>query len=295
MTKYARLDAFAIGQITAYAKAGEDPCSIAKKVSKPKGGKPTVHAVRAIIRKSRKQRSWRGTRVHVGGRVRDMNKADEDALCQIVVQNRGTKVVTINYCQKVCKSLRKFSRWVLARALHRAGLKWLRRRVKSFVPADKRGARLVYANWLLRQDEGVFRKFSYLDGTTFYLARTEDEGSEQGQRRLGSHVWRMSTGKDGLYSDNVGPSLYASSQGRPVKVWGMLSNGVFSYQVLPADGNRTTHMNGARYRRLLTQNGVKWLRKSHRGRKPRTAYLVHDHERCLYQKDRSLFTFSLSF
>ena len=26
--------------------------------------------------------------------------------------------------------------------------------------------------------------------------------------------------KDGLFTDNIGPSLYAASQGQPVKIWG---------------------------------------------------------------------------
>ena len=284
MTKFGRLDVWARAQIVAYSKTGLTPSVIATKVRKPGGGKPTPRAVRATIRKARKHRTWRGARVHAGGRARLMSKEDEEELYKLVVEERGGARVTIAYCQKVRKQFRAYNRWVLGRALHRAGLRWLRRRVKSWVPTSKRPARIRYANWLLRQPKRLFRQFCYIDGTTFYLARTDDEADIQGQRRLGSHVWRMSSGKDGLYSDNVGPSLYASSQGRPVKVWGMLANGLVSYHVLPADGERTMHMNGPRYRALLKSHTTAWLRRSYGARVPRTRYLVHDHERCLYQK-----------
>ena len=284
MTKFSRLDVWGRAQIVAYAKTGMAPATIATKVRKPGGGQPTPRAVRAVIQKARKNRTWRGARVHEGGRTRAMSQEDEEELYKIVVGQRGSARVTIAYCQKVCKQLRQYNRWVLGRALHRAGLRWLRRRVKSWVPPSKRQARRRYASWLLRQPKKLFRQFCYIDGTTFYLARTDDEADVQGQRRLGSHVWRMSSGKDGLYSDNVGPSLYASSQGRPVKIWGMLANGFISYHVLPADGSRTKHMNGERYRGLLRSKTTAWLRNSYGARVPRTRYLVHDHERCLYQK-----------
>ena len=69
-------------------------------------------------------------------------------------------------------------------------------------------------------------RVAFVDGTIYRLARTSDEAAQQERRRLGSHVWRMRTGKDGLFDVNVGPSLYAASQGQPVKVWGYFANGV---------------------------------------------------------------------
>ena len=102
---------------------------------------------------------------------------------------------------------------------------------------------MAYARWLRRQSAKMLRTFCYVDGTTFYLARSESEAIDKKRKRLGSHVWRMSNGKDGLFSDNVGSSLYAAAQGQPVKVWGFLANGALFYMVLPADGQKTTHMN----------------------------------------------------
>jgi hypothetical protein len=130
--------------------------------------------------------------------------------------------------------------------------------------------------------EDAFPPFAHVDGTTFYLARTVVEHGDKMRGRLGKFVWRMANGKDGLYSDNVGPSLYAAAQGRPVKVWGMLANGRFSYWVLPADGQRTTHMNGARYQAMLRSKAQSWLHYSYGRRVPRTVHLVKDGERCLW-------------
>ena len=38
-------------------------------------------------------------------------------------------------------------------------------------------------------------------------------------------------GQDGLFDENVGPSLYAKAQGMPVKIWGFLGNGRLEYYI----------------------------------------------------------------
>ena len=53
--------------------------------------------------------------------------------------------------------------------------------------------------------------------------------------------------QDGLFDENVGPSLYAKAQGVPVTIWGFLGNGRIEYYVLPEDVNeqgrkKTTNM-----------------------------------------------------
>jgi hypothetical protein len=116
--------------------------------------------------------------------------------------------------------------------------------------------------------EDAFPPFAHVDGTTFYLARTVVEHGDKMRGRLGKFVWRMANGKDGLYSDNVGPPL--------------LANGRFSYWVLPADGQRTTHMNGAHYQAMLRSKAQSWLHYSYGRRVPRTVHLVKDGERCLW-------------
>ena len=93
----------------------------------------------------------------------------------------------------------------------------------------------------------------------------------------------MANGKDGLWGENIGPSLYAKSQGKPVKIWGYFSDGMLQYYVLPRDGQRTVHMNTGRFVKLVRSKFAKWRRLC----LPRCASvtLVHDHERCLVRPE----------
>ena len=113
MTKYARLDAFARGQIVALAKAGWRAARIRRTVRKPNGRRATVQAVRRTIRKAARDPQWRGGRVPAGGRPRDMADADAQALVDLVFRERGTAVVTIKYCQRRLRRLRRYCRWVI--------------------------------------------------------------------------------------------------------------------------------------------------------------------------------------
>ena len=125
---------------------------------------------------------------------------------------------------------------------------------------------------------------AYVDATTFYLARSQEEDQVKKRGRLGPFVWRMCTGADGLFSDNVGPSLYAASQGKPVKMWGFLANGRLCYHILPADGaGATVNMTSARYQKMLRRSAKRWVRCCW-GRAARGVRLVQDHEWCLWTK-----------
>ena len=52
---------------------------------------------------------------------------------ELVLKERGSTLVTIKYCQQRIPTLRKVSRWAVARALRAAGYHWLRRRRKRWV------------------------------------------------------------------------------------------------------------------------------------------------------------------
>ena len=97
----------------------------------------------------------------------------------------------------------------------------------------------------------------------------------------------MCNGKDGLWCDNISPSLYAKSQGNPVKIWGFLANGRLEYYVLPQDYTvskyKSTNMNGQRYNDLINREFAKW-RKNCFG-DDHECKLVQDHEKCLWRKD----------
>ena len=136
-------------------------------------------------------------------------------MVKLVFKHRANAIVTVSFCQKALPALRKYSRHVLARGLHDAGLAWLRRRKKRFVPAPVREQRCGYARWVLKQKASALSKWAYVDGTTYYLAQSVAQSSDQERKRLGPFVWRESAGRDGLFTDNVGASMYAGTRGPP--------------------------------------------------------------------------------
>ena len=149
------------------------------------------------------------------------------------------------------------------------------------MPRNHKAQRLLYCRWLRKQKDAVLRKFAYTDGTTFYLARGPAEATQKQRAALGPCVYRMANGKDGLWDENVGPSLYAKAQGLPVKIRGLFADGQLHYHVLPADGRKTTNMNIKRYNSLVKSKFAMWKRACF----PRTrglVKLVQDHERCLW-------------
>ena len=130
----------------------------------------------------------------------------------------------------------------------------------------------------------------------------------------------MSNGKDGLFDDNVGPSLYAAAQGQPVKIWGFFAGAKLCYAVLPAAPRRpgkgkkgkgkkgkgmrktgkaavgggeekkkakdgTTNMTAVRYQALARSHFKGWAKKCWGRQKPAAPLLVQDHERCLWTED----------
>ncbi len=90
----------------------------------------------------------------------------------------------------------------------------------------------------------------------------------------------MANGADGLFDDNISPSLYAKSQGKPVKIWGFLANGRLEYYLLPVDPDnpkKTTNMNTDRYGWLIAAKFKDWRKACFRDAKP--VHLVQDHEK----------------
>jgi hypothetical protein len=288
--RYDRLDDFTRGQVVGLATAGWKPTAIAKTVRKPNGRKVTKQSVSRTIHKFKRLGGVNASASR--GRPRALTPNQKKALTKLVFKERGQAVVSISYCQRKIPALRKVSRWTVARALQDAGLAWLRRRAKRWVAPVYRGPRLSYARWLKKQPRAEFRKFAFQDGTAFYLARGPQDAEEKKRLKLGQFVWRMANGKDGLWNDNVGPSLYAHAQGTPVKIWGCLANGVFSYWVLPEcrkteNGKKrkgTTHMNMDRYQKMMRSQGRKWLRASYGRRVPKCVWLIQDHEKCLWNE-----------
>ena len=144
--------------------------------------------------------------------------AQKKQVVKFVFKERGSQRVSVATCKKNFKFLRKVGNHVVERALHEAGLKWLTRRLKWKVPAQYKIIRAAFAEKVLKARACTLARYAHTDGKTFYLARGAEENDSKKRAALGRYVWRMSSGKDGLFEDNVGPSLCAKGQGLPVKI-----------------------------------------------------------------------------
>lgn len=281
LPSYARLGVFAKGVAHGLSIAGWNPGAIAPLIQKTDGTVPSQQAVRASLAQLQADgQPWddAAPQPHAGGIERSTTPALDKAIKNLVFKNRGRVKVTVKLVKKKLKAARKVSDRTVARRLVESGLAWLRRRKKTILTKVHRAARVVFAKWVLAQRAEVLRRWAYTDGTTFYLARSEPEKTASGRMALGGFVWRMADGTDGLYEDCIGPSSYTKAQGRPVRVWGVLANGVFTYTVLP-EGQR---MNVSNYTSVVEKKFGPWLQNAFW--KGATVHLVQDHERCLWSK-----------
>ena len=285
MTSTARLDAFTRGQIQGLRQAGKSRPEIQELVKKKDGKKTTLRSIDRTLRKTRKDPKWRGEDSRAGGRPPALTEDERRQLTDLVFRERGKAKVTVPYCSKRLPFLRRVTEQTVRNALYAAGLKWLRRRRKTAILAKHKGPRKRYCRWVLKQSDSFLKDFAYTDGTTFYLARGPGEQETKQRAALGPSVWKMASGKDGLWDENVGPSMYAKAQGRPVKIWGLFANGVLCYHVLPVDpsapSKKATNMNTVRYRNLVNTKFAKWRRLAFGSRRVRP-HLVQDHEKCLW-------------
>ena len=119
-----------------------------------------------------------------------LSEEQKKKVVDLVFAERGKAVVTIKYCKKRLRFPRKYHRSTIARVLRDAGLKWLARRVKSFVPSEHKVERLEYCDWVLARRQSTLDRYVYTDGTTFYLAR----GTAEMQDKRGAPPWGSSSG-----------------------------------------------------------------------------------------------------
>ena len=279
---YARLDAFAKGQIWGMHLAGASREDIKKATQKTDGRAPTYRTIDSVIAEQKANPEWRGEAREKGGRPQKLDAKLKKQLVDLVFKFRGKAKVTLPFCRQTLPELRTVSRFTVSRALHEAGLAWLTRRSKAHLPPEKRQARLKYCAWLKRKHSSTLQRWAYTDGTTFYLARGPCDEEQQSRARLGRRVWRMSSGKDGLHDDNVSAALYSKAQGLPVKMWGFFANGRLEYEILPADSEKggTTHMTSERYADMVDRRFADWRRACFGDGLP--CHLVQDHERALW-------------
>jgi transposase len=195
-----QFDEFARGCIIGMHLVGAKPTAIATKVRKSDNKKPKVDAVRKTIQRWKKDKKWRGERKAGSGRPPLLSDCQKKRIREIVFKYRGSEVVTSTFIMKRLPSLKKVSQQTVCRALHEAGLAWLRRRRNKLTPRKHVPLRKSFARWLLRQPVGDTAKFAFVDGAAFYLALSESQAENQERGRLGQFVWRDASGKDILYA-----------------------------------------------------------------------------------------------
>jgi transposase len=284
----AQFDRFTRGRIIGLAEAGMKTIAICERVRKTDKKHPKPDAVRKTIYKHKTTKDWRGERKAGSGRPPILSVATKKKIVELVIEERGSKVVTIGFVKRRILVVRKVSDDTVSRALHEAGLAYLRRRKEHLVPKTHIEPRLSFSRWLLRQPVEDIARFAFIDGTCYYLALSQTQAEDKERGRLGQHVWRDAEGKDGLFTDCIGASLYAAKQGLPVKVWGLLMNGHLCICVLPEDPTTksgTAHMNGPRFQAMMDRYGKKWLRECNDGKLPHCVSLIQDYEKCLWTKD----------
>lgn len=282
---HARLDVFTRGMIWGMHLAGMSRDDMQKFVVKKDGSNVPLKTIDKVVASKKANPKWTGQDAGGPGRQRKLSDADLKALVDLVFRERGRAKVTIAYCRKMLPRLKKVHRTTLGRCLHAAGFQWLVRRRKSWVPPEHKEARMAFARSVLRKHGSSLSRWAYTDGTSFYLARGPSDHGQKKRAALGRYVWRRASGNEGLFDDNIGPSLYAKAQGLPVKIWGFLANGRLEHWVLPADPKRprskTTNMNGRRYLGLVESKFKEWRLACFSQDAP--CALVQDHEKCLWQ------------
>ena len=274
---FSRLSPHLRGEIWGLHRAGYTNRAIASMVVKGDGKHPSKDAVRdAVVLRKKKGPRWDGIVQHKAGAPRQTTDTLQKKIRAIVFKFRGKAKVDRAFIQKSVKAARKVSGKTISRRLAEAGLAWLRRRRKTLVPKKHKVVRIAFSKWVLKRKVDTLTRWVYSDGTTFFLAKGWDDDAQKKRAALGTHVWRMANGSDGLYEDCVGPSAYAKAQGTPVRIWGLLANGRLYVVALPAG----TGMTIKQYVKVIEKNFVGWIKDAFW--KGCTTYLVQDHERSLW-------------
>ena len=263
------LTPFEYGQIKAHLEHDERPAEIRRLVLRPDGEPFSERCILNAVAKLRADPTFRGERQEGSGAPRKTSKRLDNKIIHRVLKYRGEVKVTVPWLRKELPELQGLSDHLIRERLWEAGLVYLRRRRKSLVPDKYIPERLEYAEWVLAQRADSLRKWAYVDGTVWFLTKDEAEQQQRQRLALGPYIYRMADCSDALMSDCVGPSSYAKGQGTPVKVWGLLAEGVLHVYVLPAG----QAMNRWWFAWLVEHRLVHWAGDC--------KHIVQDYERCL--------------
>ena len=263
---YARLTPAVRNRIIGMKLVGAGRQQILGKTHKKDGASPSLKAVDDILAHFAEDPEWDGGDSCAGGRPRLITPQQEKSIEKILERDVGKFVVTARYVKKKLPALRKVREEVVQNTFSRLGYAYRDRRRKAAIGDEYKPARLVYCDWLLKQAQSYLNKFAYTDGTTFFLANDESQNTGKQRAALGRKIWRRKDGSDSLEDKNVGPSVYAKAQGKPVKIWGVWGDGHLEYFLLPEVTNekgrkRSANMNGDRYECMVKKHFASWKKK----------------------------------
>ena len=279
---YERLTPFLRGAVFAFALAGFTLEDIQDKIKKPDGSTPCLSTIASTIDTAKANGGFRWDGVPSPatgvGKPRVTTPALDRKIHNFVMKNRGSVKCTVALVRKRLPEARRLNKRTLSRRLQESGLKWLRRRRKSIVPAILRPVRCRFARWVLKQADASLRRWAFTDGTAFYLARSGPEKENAVRAALGPFVWRRADGSDALWEDCLGPSSYKKGQGTCVRIWGLLLVGQLFIYVLPAGET----MNRWWYQWIVLKQFPKWFAMALGGCRRKPSHLVQDHEKALW-------------
>ena len=267
MSSFARLSPLAKGRIIGLREAGVKRPEIQKRVRKKDGKRPSLQSVDGVLERYEQEPEWDGVEVRTaGGRPCDVTPQQAKKILDILVRDVGKRVVSAASVKRQLVELRRVPNRTIQRTFHRLGYDYLQRRGKAAIGEKYKPSRLTYCDWLLKQEQTYLNKFAYLDGTSFFRPRTEEENRDKQRASLGPRGWRLEDGSDSLEDKNIGASSYAKSQGKVVKIWGLFFNGRLEYWTLPEEVDekgrmKSLNMTGARYNHLVKTFLAKWKRK----------------------------------
>ena len=265
-----QLDEFAVGQVKAHMHHGLGAAEISRIILKRDGKTHfSEQAIRDCVNKLKEDRNWRGGREEGSGRPRKTTKAQDKLIVNAVLKHRGKEKVTVPWIKKRFMWARLLGNTLLEERLEEAGLAYMRRRRKTLVPEKYLQERVRYCEGVKRKHQETLNQWAYADGTTFYLDKTLENNESTQRAALGCYVWRRSDCRDALFADCVGPSSYNKAQGRPVRIWGALAQGVLHVHVL----EEGEVMDSVLYTELIEDCFEDWLVGCN--------YLVQDFEKCL--------------
>ena len=131
---YARLTAFTRGVIWGMYLAGMQRKEMLPYLRKKDGTELSLDTLDHVISMRKADPDWDSGSVHVaGGRPCELSPIEKKVV-DLVFAERGQAKVTLQYCKKRLRFLRRVNRQTVAAALHEAGLKWLTRRLKWKIP-----------------------------------------------------------------------------------------------------------------------------------------------------------------